>query len=321
MCSVRPDLRPLAMTRGEGPRLPELSVIIVNYNAGDLLERCVHAVLSTPIRVQVLISDNGSSDDSLLTLYTHLGKDPRLLIEENRANLGFAAGINQVLAKALAPYLLVLNPDCIVGPDTLTLMLAFMEVTPDAGMAGCVVRNPDGSEQVASRRAIPDPWIALVRLLHLQRFLPALALGRRINLTDQPLPLTPSRVEAISGAFMLVRRTALDQVGPLDEGYFLHCEDLDWFVRFSRAGWGIYLVPHVDVRHYKGTCSTKHPLRVEWHKHRGMNRFFGKFQRTDYSLPFSLLVRLGIWLHFGALVLLQVLRALLHLRGQGAGRS
>ena len=255
-------------------------------------------MLDSPVRTQVLVSDNGSTDGSLGLVRARFGTDPRLIVTENGANLGFAAGNNRVLGLANAPYLLFLNPDCIVGPETLPRMLAFMDSTPDSGMAGCIIRNPDGSEQVASRRVIPDPWIGLVRVLHLDRLWPKLSEGHRLNLTDQPLPQGPVRVEAISGSFMLVRRAALEVVGPLDEGYFLHCEDLDWFVRFARAGWGIYLVPDAEVIHHKGACSTGRPLRVEWHKHRGMARFFRKFQFRDHSLPFSLLVMVGIWAHF-----------------------
>jgi len=296
---------------------PEISVIIVNYNAGPLLAECVGAVLAAPVRLQVLVSDNGSVDDSLAAVRHRFGADPRVTLIENAANLGFAAGNNRVLGRATAPYLLFLNPDCIVGPDTLGAMLAFMDATPDAGMAGCIIRNPDGSEQVASRRAIPDPSIGLIRVLHLDRYWPSLARGRRLNLTDQPVPDRPIRVDAISGSFMLVRRVALDAVGPLDEGYFLHCEDLDWFVRFARAGWGIYLVPDAEVVHHKGACSTGRPVRVEWHKHRGMARFFYKFQYANYPLPLSLLVLAGIWGHFGVVALITGLRALP--RGLGLG--
>jgi GT2 family glycosyltransferase len=165
-------------------------------------------------------------------------------------------------------------------------------------MAGCIIRNPDGSEQVASRRAIPDPWIGLVRVLRLDRVWPGLTSRRRLELTDEPMPTRPVPVEAISGSFMLVRRSALEEVGPLDEGYFLHCEDLDWFVRFRQAGWAIYLVPDLEVVHHKGACSTGRPVAVEWHKHKGMARFFRKFQARDYPLPFRLLVLIGIWAHF-----------------------
>jgi GT2 family glycosyltransferase len=232
------------------------------------------------------------------------GDDPRLTLVENGANLGFAAGNNRVLDRTLAPYLLFLNPDCVLQSDTLGRLVAFMDATPDAGMAGCVIRNPDGSEQKASRRRIPDPWVGLVRFLHLERFSRRLK-EKRLNLVDEPLPEHPIRVEAISGSLMLVRRAALDEIGPLDEGYFLHCEDLDWFARFARSDWKIYLVPDLEVTHHQGACSKGRALRVEWHKHRGMLRFFRKFQAEDYPLPSRVLVVTGIWGHFAVLALAQ----------------
>jgi GT2 family glycosyltransferase len=288
-----------------------ISVIVVNYNAGDLLAACAGAVLGSDIRVELIVSDNGSADGSLQVVRERLGADPRLTLVENGANLGFAAGNNRVLDRTSAPYLLFLNPDCIVREDTLGRLADFMDATPGAGMAGCLIRNPDGSEQKASRRRIPDPWIGLVRFLHLDRFSSRLAGEKRLNLVDEPLPERPVQVEAVSGSFMLVRRAALDEVGPLDEGYFLHCEDLDWFARFAAAGWKIYFVPDVEVVHHQGTCSKSTPVRVEWHKHRGMARFFRKFQAGDYPLPFRLFVLTGIWGHFAALALLEVARRVL----------
>jgi len=282
---------------------PILSVVVVNYNAGDLLAEAVGAVLASALPLEVIVSDNGSVDTSLASLEVRHGADPRLRVLRNGANLGFAGGHNRALPWARAPYLLFLNPDCIVGPETLPRLIDFMAATPAAGMAGCIVRNPDGSEQQASRRRIPDPWVGLVRFLHLDRLWPKLVAGKRLNLDNEPLPAAPLPVEAISGSFMLVRRRALDEVGPLDEGYFLHCEDLDWFVRFRRAGWPIYLVPGIEVLHHQGACSSSRPVAVEWYKHKGMARFFRKFQFRDYPLPFSLLVLLGIWAHFGVLLL------------------
>lgn len=99
-------------------------------------------------------------------------------------------------------------------------------------------------------------------------------------------------VDAISGSLMLVRCRALEEVGPLDECYFLHCEDLDWFVRFRKAGWSIFLVPAAEVRHHQGAWGFSRPFAVELHKHKGMARIFRKFQFRDYPLPFSLLVLL-----------------------------
>ncbi len=304
----------MSSTSSAGP-LPEVTAIVVNYNAGDLLGDCVMAALGSTIPVEVIVSDNGSSDTSLAELRRRAGNDARLKVIENAANLGFAKANNRALPFARADYLLFLNPDCIVAPDTLARMRAFMDGRPDVGMAGCIVRNPDGSEQVASRRAIPDPWTGLKRLLGLERIVG----GRRLNRMNEPLPAVPTEVDAISGSFMFVRARALAAVGPLDEGYFLHCEDLDWFVRFQQAGWKIALVPDVSVVHHKGACSSARPLLVERHKHRGMERFYRKFQYDRYPRPFSWLVIAGIRGHYGLAALRHGLgRALGSLRkGQG----
>jgi GT2 family glycosyltransferase len=277
----------------------KVGVCIVNFNAGAFLLESVDAVLGSGVPAEVIVSDNASSDDSLSRLREQYADDSRLTIIENASNLGFARGNNVALQYTKAPYLLILNPDCIPAQGTLSKMVAFMEGRPDVGMTGCVVRDPDGAEQVASRRVIPDPWIGLARLLHLERLWPDALGDRRLDRTHDPLPNEPVRVEAISGAFMLVRRQALEDVGLMDEGYFLHCEDLDWFVRFRRAGWDIYLIPDAEAVHHKGFCSVGRPIFVLWHKHSGMARFFRKFQYRDYPLPLSFLVIVGIWLHFG----------------------
>ncbi len=112
------------------------------------------------------------------------------------------------------------------------------------------------------------------------------------------LPRQAVAVEGISGAFMLVRREALEEVGPLDEGYFLHCEDLDWFYRFREADWEVLFVPEVAVTHVKGACSGTRPLLVLWHKHRGMVRFYRKFLSDAYPLPLLWLVFGAVWLRF-----------------------
>jgi GT2 family glycosyltransferase len=184
-------------------------------------------------------------------------------------------------------------------------MIQFMDATPSAGMSGCVIRNPDGSEQRASRRRLPDPWNAAIELLRLGSLWPRLTTDRRLDLTGQPLPTEPTEVEAVSGSLMLVRRAALDSVGPLDDGYFLHCEDLDWFVRFRQQGWRIYFLPDAEAVHHQGSCSRSAPTRVEWHKHRGMTRFYCKFQANAHAWPLNAFVILGIWVHFAAVALFQ----------------
>jgi GT2 family glycosyltransferase len=274
-----------------------LDVIIVNYNAGNVLIDTVQSVLQSDVDARIVISDNGSGDGSIAALLRTFGEDPRLCVVENGTNLGFAAANNRVLSLASAPYVLFLNPDCIVAPRALAEMLRFMDATPCAGMSGCVIRNPDGSEQRASRRRIPDPWSALLQLFRLHSLWPAQK-GGTATATGLPLPPDPTEVEAISGSLMLVRREALNAVGPLDEGYFLHCEDLDWFVRFRELGWRIYLVPGAEAIHHQGTCSRTSPIRVEWHKHRGMARFYAKFQARRHGWAFNLVVLAGIWTHF-----------------------
>ena len=265
--------------------------MVVNYNAGELLSRCVGAALGSRVAVEVLISDNGSSDSSIQQLRAAHGADVRLTIIENGANLGFAAANNIAIARAKGDYLLILNPDCIIGPDAISKILEVMKKNPEAGMAGPLITNDDGTEQVGCRRDIPTLKTAFIR---------AFGLGKLFGVADfnkagTPLPAGPEPVEAISGAFMLARRAALEKVGLLDEGYFLHCEDLDWCLRFTRAGYKILFVPSAQVVHHKGACGISIPLKVEYHKSRGMTRFFRKFHGAG---PMYWVVAAGVWVRF-----------------------
>ncbi len=279
-------------------RSPSVSIIVVNYNSGSLLTSCVEALLSTAADFQVLVADNGSIDDSLERLEAAID-DPRLLIHRNHENLGFAAGVNSVIARARGDYLLFLNPDCLATPEAIEAMVSVMESAPRVGMAGCLIRNPDGSEQPGCRRRVPTPWRTLLRVLRLDR-LPITRWGREAScyMDKSPMPTQAIDVEAISGAFMLVRRAALDEVGLLDDGYFLHCEDLDWCMRFRHLGWRILFVPEVTITHFKGGCSQSCRLNVEWHKHRGMIRFYKKFFRHQYPAPLMFLVTVAVWSRF-----------------------
>lgn len=275
-----------------------ISIIIVNYNAGTLLTEGVQAALASELPVEVFVSDNGSTDDSI----AHCRKtvtDPRLHIIENHANLGFAAGNNRVLPHAQGDFLLFLNPDCVIQPHTLTALCDEMAKQPDVGMAGCLILNTDGTEQAGCRRSIPTPWKSFTRafgLSKLRKYAPRL-FGDFV-LKEEPLPTTPVDVDAISGAFMLVRRSALSHVGSWDEGYFLHCEDLDWCMRFKQAGWRILFVPQVTVMHVKGACSQGRPIFIHWHMHKGMVRFYRKFFQHQYPWMLMLLVTIGVWLRF-----------------------
>jgi hypothetical protein len=182
-----------------------------------------------------------------------------------------------------------------------------MEQSPHVGMAGGLVRNLDGSEQAGCRRSIPSPWRAVVRVFHLNTLFPQHPRFQSFVLTDQPLPQQPIEIEGISGACMFVRRKSLQEVGAMDENYFLHCEDLDWFMRFRAKNWSILFVPHIEVTHVKGACSSRQPLRVLWYKHRGMVRFYRKFFRQQYPFIVMALVITAVWLRFTVLAAMTLL--------------
>ncbi len=279
-----------------------ISVVIVNHNAGLLLTECILAALEQA--QQVIVVDNASSDSSLSDLDTKLPAEARLHIIRLSKNVGFATGCNLGYQEATSPYILFLNPDCILNSGSLQRMVQVLESDPHIGMAGGYLINPDGSEQGGGRRAIPSPWRAFVRafgLYHLARYWPQLFFD--FHLDKQPLPQAPVEVEAISGALMLVRREAIDDVGLWDENYFLHCEDLDWCMRYKQKEWKIVFVPDAPVTHFQGTCSRARPFFVAWHKHKGMLRFYRKFFQHQYPRALMGLVTFAIWLRFGITVI------------------
>ena len=282
------------------------SVIIVNFNAGAFLVDCVQSVLSSTQPVEIFVVDNASADNSLRIMLERTGNDPRVLIIRNKRNIGFAAASNLGLVRAQGKRILFLNPDCIIQSDTIYLMNEVMDKYPDAAMAGPLILNPDGSEQEGARRAIPTPRRSFVRAFGLSR------LFHDFVLNKDSLPDVPVYVEAVSGSFMFVRQSAIEDVGPLDDGYFLHCEDLDWCVRFGRKGWKVLFVPGISVIHFKSVCSINRPVFVEWQKHKGMIRFYKKFFRRQYPLALMGLVILGVWFRFSAIALLYPARQIIN---------
>ncbi len=290
--------------------LDSVTVIIVNYNAGSLLTRCVHAALEQAR--QVIVVDNASSDSSVLNLESEFSLENRLSIIRSESNIGFAAGCNKGLNAATQPYILFLNPDCMLQSGTLKHLVQVLESDSTIGMVGGYLTNPDGSEQGGGRRAIPSPWRAFVRafgLYHLEKYWPKIFFD--FHLHKQPLPQESIEVEAISGALMLVRREAIEDVGVWDEGYFLHCEDLDWCMRFKQKNWKIVFVPDAPVTHFQGTCSRGRPFFVAWHKHKSMLRFYQKFFRQQYPSVLMGLVAVGIWFRFGVTVVFYAVRQLI----------
>jgi GT2 family glycosyltransferase len=284
-----------------------VSVVVVNFNAGEDLLQCVCAAIASTVPVEILVVDNASTDGSLERLAELFTDDPRVRILRNEANLGFAEASNAGIAVAKGGHILLLNPDCSVEPETIAVVRRALDAAPDAGMAGCLVRNPDGSEQAGCRRLLPTPGRAFLRAFGLTHLLGRERV-RDFVLAGEPLPDRPVEVEAISGAFMMVKRQTLAKVGLLDEGYFLHCEDLDWCQRYRSAGFKVLFVPGAVAVHVKGRSSRDRPVRVLWHMHRGMVRFYRKFFRDRYPLPLYWLVVLGVWLRFAFLASWAVVR-------------
>lgn len=279
-----------------------VSIVVVNHNAGILLSNCVRTGLQQA--EEVLVIDNGSTDKSLELLEANSNINERVSILKTRRNLGFAAACLIGANEATKKHILFLNPDCELTEGSLRRMVQELEKDPNVGMVGGLLVNPDGGEQGGGRRAVPTPWRSFVRAFGLHRLAdrwPRLFFD--FHLHKQPLPKKPIEVEAISGALMLVRREAIEDVGPWDEGYFLHCEDLDWCMRFRQKGWKILFVPDAPVVHHQGACSKSRPIFVEWYKHKGMNRFYSKFFRHQYPGGLMFLVTAGVWLRFAFVVL------------------
>ena len=278
--------------------LQDVVVVVVNHNAGTLLVDCIRSAIDQAVRV--IVVDNASRDNSMALLESSFPQHPRLQFIFSNKNVGFAAGCNIGLAQAPESDLLFLNPDCIMGPQALEHMVSALHSDDSVGMVGGLLTNLDGSEQGGGRRAVPTPWRSFVRAFGLSKFSqrwPKLFFDFHLN--KQPLPTKPLEVEAISGALMLVRRSAVEDVGIWDENYFLHCEDLDWCMRFRQRNWQILFVANAPVVHYLGHSSKSRPFFVEWHKHKGMVRFYRKFFSHQYPGLLMWVVRLGVWLRFG----------------------
>lgn len=286
---------------------PGVTAVIVTYRSVREIGRCLAALDASGMPVSVVVVDNASGDGSADAAEA-AGRGMDLRVVRNPTNTGFAKAVNQGIGLSTTDLVLVLNPDCYVRPDTIGRVVHEMQQRARIGMAGCLLLNPDGTEQAGCRRYVPTPWRALIRVLRLHHLS---HLHPRFNgflMNNEPLPNDPITLEAISGAFMLLRREALADVGLLDEGYFMHCEDLDWCMRFRERSWRILFVPGTSAEHDKGRSSNARPLRVEWYKHRGMVRFYLKFFRRRYPGLLLWAVIASVWSRFAIVAARMVLR-------------
>lgn len=276
-------------------------MVVVNFNSGSFLKDCIKSVLHQVD--EALVIDNASTDNSLEQLITFFKNEPQLIIVRNLVNKGFASACNQGVRQAKGDRILFLNPDCLLESNAVSEMLKVLDSDDTVGMVGGLLLNADGTEQGGGRRSVPTPWRSFVRAFGLHRFYKRWPkLFDDFDLRNLPLPSGPETVEAISGACMMVKREAIDDIGLWDEAYFLHCEDLDWCMRFRKNGRKVMFVPSARVFHAFRACSKSRPIFVEWHKHKGMIRFYGKFFHHQYPGILFWIVRAGVWLRFSAVV-------------------
>lgn len=274
------------------------SVVIVAADSGAILRSSVSAALASIDDVEVVLVDNASVDGEPECVESEHAGEPRLRIVRNARNLGFGPACNLGAALARGDLLLFLNPDCLIDTDTIAgLRSVVCGERGDVGLAGVTVCTPDGTAARGNRRREPTLRRAVLSALGLARFAP-----RWPALAGIEMPATPAAavedVDAVSGACMCVPRSAFERVGGFDEGYFLHAEDLDLCRRIRDAGLRVVIANTLRVVHEQGSSSRHRAQFVAFHKHRGMWRYFVKFDPAARNIALRGLVWAGIWLHY-----------------------
>lgn len=273
---------------------PAIAAIIVSYQSASTLDACLLRLREARDIAEIRVVDNDSTDGTLEIVQRHASADPRVRFIANPDNPGFAAANNQGVADSQAPWLAFINPDLMVGPDTLALLRERALPLGDC-LLGVEQVDEDGRPDDAVRRRDPD-FAAMLR---------SPGQGGKLAIPVdrcQPLQVVP----ALSGALLLMPRALFDRIGGWDAGYRLHAEDLDLCRRAREAGAVIAIANDLQVTHVRGVSSRSRPFFVEWHKHRGLWRYFRKFEAAQRAWP----VRCAVWGAIWAHALVQVPRLL-----------
>ena len=206
--------------------MKKITIVIVSYNVLDYLVPCIDSVHKATERIdaEIVVVDNCSKDDTVNYLREHY-PDVRLI--PNKENVGFSRANNQAIRASASEYVLLLNPDTFVYENTISSCVDFMDAHPQAGGVGVRMLTHDGNPAPESRRAIPTPWVAMLKML---------GFSHRYYMSDLPWD-EPCQIEVVSGAYCMLRRKALDQIGLLDEDYFMYGEDIDLSYRMIHGGW------------------------------------------------------------------------------------
>lgn len=267
-------------------------MIIVSYRGQELLRDCLASLrehpASRPTRIHVV--DNASNDGTAEMVAREF---PEVELTANTENRGFSAANNQAIRASRAPYVLVLNPDTRITDGALDRLCGLLDERPEVGICGPRLVQEDGTFDHAAKRSFPTPLGALAHFTGLGR---SSASGRLSQYRATELgEFEAGPVDAVNGAFMLIRRAALEEIGPFDEGYWMYMEDLDLSYRFREAGWVTWYEPSVTVGHAKAGSSGKHrALRLNYAFHYGMFRFYRSHYAAEHNPAYNLAIYAGI---------------------------
>lgn len=277
------------------------SIVVVAADSGPLLDDCIDEAIASAAHVEIILVDNASSDGAVERVAARHRDDLRLRIVRNSQNLGFGPAVNIGARHARGDVLLVLNPDCRLQTSTVERMRSLLAADARIGLLGVNVRSPDGRSARGNRRRDPTLRRAAMEmsgLARLERRFPSLA-GVEVRAPADGAH-EPEDVEAVSGACMMLPRETFDQMQGFDEAYFLHVEDLDLCRRVRDAGKRVAIANAIDVVHEQGSSSRKRPLFVMMHKHRGMWRYFNKFDPAARNPLWRAFVALTLAAHAAA---------------------
>lgn len=284
----------------------DLSIIIVNYNTRNLTLNCIQSIKDSQLNYdyEILLVDNNSTDGSADAIKTSFSD---VILIENMENVGFSKANNQAIKISAGRYVLLLNSDTIVNKNTLSDTILYMEKNPMVGACGCEVLLPDGSLDKACHRGFPTPQASFYYLTGISKCFPnnPSLNGYHLNYLDMK---KVHEIDCLVGAFMMVRKEAIYQVGLLDEIFFMYGEDIDWCFRLKKAGWKIIYNPDVSIIHHKGASSKKKPLKIIYEFHRAMFIFHRKHFKNKYPIVINWIVYLGIGIRLSSSVLFNELK-------------
>ncbi|MFI5204320.1 MAG: glycosyltransferase family 2 protein [Flavobacteriales bacterium] len=278
----------------------KLSLVIVNYNVEYFLEQCLNSVQKAiqGLSAEVFVVDNHSFDGSCKMVQQ---KFPWVILIENKENLGFSKANNQAMRMAKGEYILLLNPDTVIEEDTLKKTVSFMDTHPDAGGLGVYMIDGKGKFLPESKRGLPTPWVSFCKISGLSRLFPKSKRFNRYHVGFLDKNKT-HEIEILSGAFMFMRKKALDEVGLLDEGFFMYGEDIDLSYRLTQGGYKNYYFPETKIIHYKGESTRKSSVNYVLMFYNAMIIFARKHFSKKNAQLFSFLIKAAIYLRAGAAI-------------------